>query len=459
MMNYEQTLEKIHSYYAFGKKPGLSRIQELMRILGNPQDSLCVIHVAGTNGKGSVCRYLYCALEKAGYACGLYTSPYIEEFTERIQFHGSQISKDDLIRIGARVFEKARQMTERGWEAPTEFDVITAIAFVYFAEQKPDYVILEVGLGGRMDSTNVIRNPLAAVITSISKDHMDVLGDSLSQIAWEKAGIIKPKAPVIFAVKDKEASEVIFREAQEKTPPALLYDVFGTVAPACAESPQDVKKTLGGYCFTAQALNQVYPRLHLRMTGMHQVENAMCALSVLEALRKQGEFSDKGDEEWRAAVCAGMKEAGQPGRFELISQNPPVILDGAHNQDGVRALALSLKEHFGGKRILLVFGILKDKAAESMLGELRLLTREASVTVIATEPENPRRLAAKELAHKMNQKLGVSCCYQKDWKKAMRLAKEMAKDYDAVVFSGSLYLIGSIRGGWRKEYEKGIAGI
>ncbi|MBQ5797880.1 MAG: bifunctional folylpolyglutamate synthase/dihydrofolate synthase, partial [Firmicutes bacterium] len=208
-MTYEKTLEKIHSFYAFGKKPGLERITELMRILGNPQDSLSIIHVAGTNGKGSVCSYLYNVLEQAGYQCGLYTSPYIEKFTERIQFHGQQIPEEDLIRIGGRVFEAAEEMQNNGFEEPTEFDIITAIAFTYYAEVKADFVVLEVGLGGRCDATNVIKQPLATIITSISLDHTAVLGNTPGEIAREKAGIIKPGVPVIFSAKDPEARQAI----------------------------------------------------------------------------------------------------------------------------------------------------------------------------------------------------------------------------------------------------------
>jgi len=458
-MNYEQTLERIHSYHAFGKKPGLSRITELMRILGNPQDSLSVIHVAGTNGKGSVCRYLYCVLERAGYACGLYTSPYIEQFTERVQFHGAQISRDDLIRIAETVFAATERMEKDGLEQPTEFDVITAIAFVYFAEKKVDYAVMEVGLGGRMDSTNVVRCPLVTVITSISKDHMAVLGDTLSQIAWEKAGIAKPGVPMIFAAKDREAAEVICAEAEKQNPPAPLYDVLGTVRPACGQRPSDLEKKLGGYCFTSRILGYTYDTIELSMTGMHQVENAMCALTALEVLRRRGQVSDKSDEAWNDAVRRGMKDAGQPGRFEMISRNPLVILDGAHNQDGVRSLAESLGEHFSGKRLLLILGILKDKAAEPMLAELRPLWNAAQVTVFATEPDNPRRLGAGELADTVKAVLGVPCGFAEDWRDALVMAEQEAHNYDAVVFAGSLYLIGSIREGWRKDYEKSIAGV
>ncbi len=458
-MNYEETLEKIHGYHAFQKRPGLERITELMKILGDPQDSLSVVHVAGTNGKGSVCRYLYSVLERMGYACGLYTSPYIERFTERIQFHGGQISEEDLIRIGAQVFAAAETMVERGLEEPTEFDVVTAIAFVYFAEKKADYVVLEVGLGGRLDATNVVSRPLATVITSISLDHMAVLGDTLPQIAGEKAGIVKPDVPVVFAVKDENAARVICETAEEQNPKAPVYDVFGTAFPACAKVTAPVVKKLGGYCFTSQILGYTYSTMELSMTGIHQVENALCALTALELLRQRGRIFPQSGEAWEKAVRLGMKDAGQPGRFELISQNPAVILDGAHNQDGVRSLCLSLQEHFAHKRILLVLGVLKDKALTPMLEELRPLLETAEITFLAAEPENPRKLPAKELADAVKTNLGVDCGFTGDWKTALAAVRENGCDYDAVVFAGSFYLIGSIREGWRKDDEKSIAGV
>ncbi|MBO4991581.1 MAG: bifunctional folylpolyglutamate synthase/dihydrofolate synthase [Firmicutes bacterium] len=459
-MNYEETLEKIHSYHAFGKKPGLERITELMRILGNPQNSLSIIHVAGTNGKGSVCRYLYCVLEQAGYACGLYTSPYLERFTERVQFHGSQIAEEDLIRFGVPVFAAADRMQENGFEEPTEFDIITAIAFLYFAEKQADYVILEVGLGGRGDSTNVVSHPLATVITSISPDHMAVLGNTLTQIAWEKAGIAKPAVPLIYAVKDWDAAEMIRAEASKHQPPAPLYDVLGTVAPACVSKPRSLRKKLGGYCFTSEISGYTYDTIELSMTGMHQVENALCALTVLELLRSRGEFDDRGErEDWLAIVRRGMKEATQPGRFEIISHDPVVILDGAHNEDGIRSLCRALEDHFAGKKILLVLGILRDKAVERILEELKELRNSVDVAFVTTEPDSPRKMGAEELACALREALGADCREEREWRSAMKLAEGEAHGYDAVVFAGSLYLIGSIREGWRKEYEKSITGV
>ena len=449
-MTYEKTLEKIHSFYAFGKKPGLERITELMRILGNPQDSLSIIHVAGTNGKGSVCSYLYNVLEQAGYACGLYTSPYIEKFTERIQFHGQQIPEEDLIRIGARVFEAAEELQNNGFEEPTEFDIITAIAFTYYAEVKADFVVLEVGLGGRCDATNVIKQPLATIITSISLDHTAVLGNTPGEIAREKAGIIKPGVPVIFSAKDPEARQAILDVASGQSPALSVPDML-----RCGDSVlEQVEEKLGGYCFDALILGNQYKNMELSMTGYHQVENALCALTTLDLLRTKGliEITD-------AQVRRGMKLAVQPGRFELISEEPLVILDGAHNQDGIRALQTSLLTHFKGKRLLCVLGVLKDKAVSDILKELKPLTGEMQLEFITTEPDNPRKMGAEELACSVKEALGADCRSEKHWEDALALVKTQAQAYDAVIVFGSLYLIGSIREGWRREHENSTACI
>jgi dihydrofolate synthase / folylpolyglutamate synthase len=206
-------VSRIEAYQRFGSRLGLDRMARLMEGLGNPQDRLKVIHVAGTNGKGSVCRYIYEVLLASGYSAGLYTSPYLEDFRERIELDHEMIPMDELGRTADLVIAEAQKMVAEGMESPTEFEIVTAIAFVYFAEKMPDFVILEVGLGGRGDSTNIIKHPLVSVITSIGHDHMDRLGNTLSAIAAEKAGIIKPGVPVVISVEDKEAARVIARVA------------------------------------------------------------------------------------------------------------------------------------------------------------------------------------------------------------------------------------------------------
>lgn len=451
-MTYEETLQQFHSFRSFGKQPGLLRMTELMRILGNPQDSLRIIHVAGTNGKGSVCRYLYSALSQAGYCCGLYTSPYIEHFTERIQLCGAEIPQAELVRTAQDVFEAAEQMRQTGQEEPTEFDIITAVAFLYFARQKAEFVVLETGLGGRFDSTNVISSPELAIITSISRDHTAILGNTLEEIAWEKAGICKSGVPLIFAVKDRAAARVICCEAQKKG--AEVFDVLGTVKPACAGQPSALKKKIAGYSYTSDVLGYTYDTIELGMAGMHQVENSLCALTALELLRRGHACSGRPVEISRKQIRDGMRSARQPGRLELVRKNPPVILDGAHNPDGMQALCAALCEHFRKKRILLILGVLKDKPVSDMLQELRVLAAESNLTIAATEPENPRKLPATELACAVQAALCTDCLQLPSWREALMLAKEASGRGEIVVVAGSLYLIGAIREGWRREHEE-----
>ncbi|MEL7658549.1 MAG: Mur ligase family protein, partial [Bacillota bacterium] len=278
-MTYQETLDRIHSFQKYGSRLGLERMTRLMELLGNPQESMKVIHVAGTNGKGSVCRYLYSVLQENGYKTGLYTSPFLERFTERMEYNGAEISEADLICFTGQVLEKVDVMLEEGMESPTEFELITAIAFLYFSKQDIDFLILEVGLGGIGDSTNMVSRPIASVITSISFDHMEYLGDTLEKIAIEKAGIIKPGIPVIFNVEDKSASGEIQKVAAAKG--SKMYDV--------SVIPYQIKeKTVDGYSFNTDIHGSEYRELRISMIGMHQIANAICALSVIEVLKEEG---------------------------------------------------------------------------------------------------------------------------------------------------------------------------
>ena len=313
-MNYEETIEKIHGFQKFGSRLGLERMTVLMDFLGNPQDRMKVIHVAGTNGKGSVCRYLASVLKENGYKVGLYTSPYLERFTERIEFDGKEISKEDLTDCAETVFRAVDKMLEAGCESPTEFELVTAIGFVYFHRMPMDILVLEVGLGGRGDSTNIIEAPLASVITSISYDHRNVLGNTLGEIAREKAGIIKTGSPVISNVDDPEAARVIREAAYERG--CDFYDASQT-------KPMDVKKSLDGYSFKGFSFGGAPFPVELKMIGMHQVSNAICALTVIEVLAERGIINIDLEK-----VRKGMKGALQKGRLEILSREPLLIIDG-----------------------------------------------------------------------------------------------------------------------------------
>lgn len=425
-------IDRIHEFNRFGMVLGLDRMEELLRRLGNPQDDLKVIHVAGTNGKGSVSKYLEEGLSACGYKMGLYTSPYIETFNERIRYDGTDISDEDLEYYGQKVVSAAEAMVADGLDSPTEFEVVTAIAFLYFADRQADITILEVGLGGIGDSTNVVKSPLASVITSISYDHMAQLGSSLAEIAVNKAGIIKTGCPVIANVPQRDAAKIIARKAYAMG--SRLYDISGIRAAVSDETPFSQKVSMELY-------EKSYSDVEISMVGRHQAENLKTALATLEILRKSGAV--KLD---REALYEGLKRARQPGRFEVISEDPLVIIDGAHNEAGAQALQETMAQHFAGKKILLVAGILADKEIDSIVKFLTKITDH----IIVTEPDNPRKLAAEKLAGHVAD-FGVAAEVVSDVEAAVHRAKELADDYDVILFAGSLYLIGDVRRLWRNE--------
>ena len=425
-------IDRIHEFNRFGMVLGLDRMEELLRRLGNPQDDLKVIHVAGTNGKGSVSKYLEEGLSACGYKMGLYTSPYIETFNERIRYDGADISDEDLEYYGQKVVSAAEAMVADGLDSPTEFEVVTAIAFLYFADRQADITILEVGLGGIGDSTNVVKSPLASVITSISYDHMAQLGSSLAEIAVNKAGIIKPGCPVIDNVPQRDAAKIIARKAYAMG--SRLYDISGIRAAVSDETPFSQKVSMELY-------EKSYSDVEISMVGRHQAENLKTALATLEILRKSGAV--KLD---REALYEGLKRARQPGRFEVISEDPLVIIDGAHNEAGAQALQETMAQHFAGKKILLVAGILADKEIDSIVKFLTKITDH----IIVTEPDNPRKLAAEKLAEHVAD-FGVAAEAVSDVEAAVHRAKELADGYDVILFAGSLYLIGDVRRLWRNE--------
>ncbi|MGN0714570.1 MAG: bifunctional folylpolyglutamate synthase/dihydrofolate synthase [Anaerovoracaceae bacterium] len=453
-------ITKIHAFEKFGSILGLERMNVLLELLGNPQEDLKVLHVAGTNGKGSICRYLYCALQAAGYKTGLYISPYIEVFNERIEAGGSYISDEDLAVYTDRVLEKVNIMEASGQQSPTEFEVITAVAFLYFKEQNCDYVVLEVGLGGRGDSTNVCKEPLISVIASISFDHMDRLGNTLAEIAGEKAGIIKDGCPVVTSCESEEALEVIRAAAEEHQ---SMYTETRHI-------PYTIQKeSLTGYTFDVDFQGVEFRDLEISMTGEHQIKNAVAALAALCVLEERGEINLP-----RTALYEGFKAAKQPGRLEVLSREilaggtlagevqngeaqsgdeakPLVILDGAHNQDGARVLKAAMEKFCKEKKILMVTGMLADKDVEAVTGYFRQITKD----FVVTEPDNPRKMTAQALAEHM-EKQGARCTPQADLEQACRAALQRAdrEGFDVVLFAGSLYLIGAARGILRRLLEE-----
>ena len=422
----KSAVEKIGEFNKFGSVLGLERVQELLRRLGNPQKDLKIIHVAGTNGKGSVCRYIYHVLREAGYNTGIYSSPYLEVFNERIEFNGEYIPDSYLDKYADQVSKIAREMCDEGLLSPTEFDVVTAIGFMYFAEKKAEYVLLEVGLGGISDSTNVIEKPVATVITSVSMDHMDRLGDTIEQIANEKAGIIKQGVPVISGVTDERAKAVVKNKALEKN--AQFID-------ATLNQVEIVEENLKGTIVNCKIQDEQIDGLKVSMVGLHQVRNSVVALTTLEELIKNGIITINIDQ-----IKNGIAKAKNPGRFEVVSTEPLIILDGAHNEDGVKNFVETVKHDLKDKKLLTVAGMLKDKDYNSMLNSFKELNSD----FIATEPANPRKLDKENLADMMSEK-GLNVIASKMPKEAVKHVNNVAGDYDAILFVGSLYLIGEIR--------------
>lgn len=429
----EKAIKKITAFQRFGSKPGLSRIKELTRRLGNPQQNLRMIHVAGTNGKGSVSRYLYCVLNACGYRTGLFTSPYLEEFTERIELADQQITPEDLLVFTDQVLLQAERMVEEGLESPTEFEILTAIAFCYFQKKQAEFVVLEVGLGGIGDSTNVIEEALVSCITTISLDHMDYLGDTIQEIAREKAGIIKPGIPVVSGVIDEKAKAVICQVASEKGAPFVDASGFDYTI---------TSQNLHGNLFDVKLSEGCYQGIQISMLGEHQVQNAICALAVLEILNKEyGIFLPE------EKIREGLKKAKQKGRIELLYDNPYLFIDGAHNMESTLALQNVMK-NLPGSNILMIAGLLKDKDA---LGICQVW-REIGKDFILTEPDHERKLDVDKLKDILID-VGIRGNLRvipNPHQAVETVLDEMIKgnnprDYNSVIFTGSLYFIGKVR--------------
>ena len=412
-MNYEQALEYIHSVNWAFCKPGLERITALCEALGNPQNKLRFIHVAGTNGKGSTSSMLASILQSAGYRTGLYTSPYIRTFCERIRVDGENIPKEEL----AALTERIRPIADAMEDKPTEFELITALAFSYFEACACDVVVLEVGLGGRLDSTNVIENTALSIITGIDFDHTALLGNTIEEIAYEKAGIIKANRPVLFGGSRGAAYDTVQRVAYEKNAPFCAVD---------RSSYLQKKATLEGTTF--EYLH--YTDMHLPLLGAYQPYNATLVLTAIELLKEQGFAID--DE----AVRNGLADVRWPARFELLSRDPIIIYDGGHNPEGVRAAVASVKAYFGEQRVNLLSGVMADKDRGEMIETMKpIIARAFTVT-----PNNPRSLAAADYAAQLTS-YGIEALSYASVAEGVRAAIESSKQEGIpLVCLGSLYL-------------------
>lgn len=416
-MNYKETLEYIHSTSSVFCKPGLERISSLLDSLGHPECDMKYIHIGGTNGKGSTSSMLAEILEAEGYKVGLYTSPYVRHFNERMRISGVEISDEELIEITELVRPLADKMSDK----PTEFELITAIAFEYFHREKCDVVVLEVGMGGRLDSTNVIGSPLLSIITGISLDHVAFLGDTVEKIAFEKAGIIKENSPVLFGGEDFSALSVIKRVAEEKKSPLYTVDY----------SALSVKKSdLSGTEFSYRD----WKNMKISLLGSYQPRNAATVLSAVDILRTSGLSISE------SAVREGLEAASWPARFEIISDSPTVVFDGAHNAEGIAAATKSIKCYFGDKKVVVFTGVLADKDYEAIAKSIS----EVASHAFTITPDNPRALSAKEYSDVLV-KYGVSAAPCKNTEEAIKKGVLTALKGDtALCCLGSLYTYGCV---------------
>lgn len=411
-MSAKEAVEYIHSVSWTFCKPGLDRIRILCDGLGNPQEHLKFIHVAGTNGKGSFSSMMDSSLRAAGYKVGLFTSPYIVEFNERIKFGGKNIPDRDLARIVCKVKRIADKMEEK----PTEFELITAIGLEYFRECECDYVILECGMGGRLDSTNIITTPVLSVITGIALDHTSFLGDTVEKIAYEKAGIIKEGVPVLYCGDSDAAAEVIEGVAKERG--SSFLRPYG--------EPFVHDMTLEGTTFDYLE----YKNVRINLLGAYQVKNARNVLFALDILKDHGLKIEPHQ------VIEGMLRAKWPARFEIISRNPLMIFDGGHNPEGVEAAVDSLKLYFGEEKVNIITGVMADKDYNYIAGKIS----EVAAKVYCLTPDNPRALRADEYA-KVFRGLGVEAESFESVGAAVKTAiGESRKMGRGILCLGSLYM-------------------
>ena len=417
-MNYEEAMNFIQNTNKFGSVLGLDNIRELLERLGNPQDQLRVVHIAGTNGKGSTLAFLAGIFWESGYRAGRYVSPASFSYEERFRINEENISKKDLCFYMEKIKNVAEEMVKDGLSHPTMFEIETALSFLYFLDKKVDVVLLETGMGGRLDATNVVKKPIATVIASIGMDHMQFLGDTLEKIASEKAGIIKEGCPVISYDNTKEVNEVIKNKAKQMHAKVTFVNSAGI---------RVLQESLNGESFSYRSSDgRWYEKIEIPLLGRHQINNAALALETLNVIKNYYCISDFQTED-------GMRKTIWRGRIEILEREPMVICDGAHNPDGAKSLLSFLQNNFTNQRLIYIMGVLSDKDYEQMV---QILAPSAD-KIYTVAPDNPRALSSRELCNCISK-------YHQNVEERQRLAeclsevRQKAEKDDVIIICGTL---------------------
>ncbi len=419
-MNFTESVNYIHSLLKFGVRPGLAGMNALLHLLDNPHKSLKYVHVAGTNGKGSTSTAVSNVLINAGYKVGLYTSPYVSHFLERVQFNGVPVDESVFARNVEKIKNAVKELENTGIVI-TEFEALTATAFLCFKELECDVVVLEVGLGGRLDATNVIETPLVNIITSLSLDHTAILGNTIEEIAFEKCGTLKENSVVVCSMgQPDEALKVINKS---------ISSVNGSLVIPEESNVSVLKSDIYGTDFIYK--DEIYK---ISMSGVHQVKNMTCVIEACNVLKSKFNISSQD-------IKNGIEKTILPARVEILSKKPLVILDGGHNEDGAKAFYEAVKGEITSKeRVIVIAGMMADKAVEASLTPLMKKTD----VFLAVTPENPRAMRASELAE-IAIKYSEKVLAVEDIKQAVNISLAAADEQTAIFVVGSLYLAGEIR--------------
>ncbi|WP_195515089.1 bifunctional folylpolyglutamate synthase/dihydrofolate synthase [Paraclostridium bifermentans] len=423
-MRYEEAMKYITEVGNFGSNYGLERTHKLLEYLGNPEKDLKLIHIAGTNGKGSTTSMITEILMGAGYKVGMYTSPFIEEFEERIQINRRNIPKETLANLIDEVKVAVERVIEEGYNHPTEFEIITVLMLLYFKKEKIDFGVIEVGLGGRLDSTNVII-PILQVITSISFDHTNLLGNTLEEIAGEKAGIIKKNIPTVIYPQEEEALKVIKNKCA-----AMESDLYT----ADKDNMKFVKVVNEDKPYQLLKYKEEF-NIFLPLLGEHQILNLSVAMKVIEVLNNRKIFNITTE-----SIIKSIKNVTWKGRLEVLSNNPYVVIDGAHNIQGIKTLSRNIKKYFKYENLHLILGILADKDVEEMIKIITPIAKQ----VYAVTPNSIRAELADDLKNEIV-KYNANCRAFDEYEEAYLEALKNAKENDIILASGSLYMIGDMR--------------